>query len=296
MKIGINTAVNFKGLVGFDMDLKSTCKKLREIGYDCVDYAIGDYEEVNPYLIQDRKIWTEFFKEQARIINGEGLTVSQTHGAFPTDLDPNNPRVFTPEVLEIHKKEIEATNLLNSKHIVIHPIHVEDSKDVYVKTNVKAFSQLTPTLKEFGVKNCVENMWAKNSQTNQFYATGCSLPEDMLTIINELNDNDAFCACLDTGHLNILKIDVADAVKKLGDKLEVLHVHDNLDNADSHFPISFGSTDWEKFAKALKEVNYQGVFSLEFIFPRFRQFGKNAFIKYLEYAYETAKFVTDLVK
>ena len=49
-----------------------------------------------------------------------------------------------------------------------------------------------------------------------------------------------------------------------GDDLKVLHVHDNDQSSDQHLPVFYGDTDWRDFRRALEEIGFDGVFSLEF--------------------------------
>ena len=69
--------------------------------------------------------------------------------------------------------------------------------------------------------------------------------------------------CLDTGHLNLLSIDLRDYMPVLGKRIKALHIHDNDRRGDSHqIPFSM-NIEWEPIAKALKDINYQGYLTLE---------------------------------
>ena len=59
------------------------------------------------------------------------------------------------------------------------------------------------------------------------------------------------------------KLDIGDEVRRPGDKLQVLHVHDNKFGEDLHLMPYEGILDWKSFYKALKDIDYKGVFSLE---------------------------------
>ena len=52
-------------------------------------------------------------------------------------------------------------------------------------------------------------------------------------------------------------------VRKMGSEIKVLHVHDNTGDRDFHMWPTKGIIDWPGFMKALKEIGFQGVFSLE---------------------------------
>lgn len=73
--------------------------------------------------------------------------------------------------------------------------------------------------------------------------------------------------CLDTGHCNINKYfsyDVAEAVRVLGKRIKMLHVHDNARNADSHFaPFMGGIIQWKAVMEALADIGYEGDLNFE---------------------------------
>ena len=72
-------------------------------------------------------------------------------------------------------------------------------------------------------------------------------------------------ACLDIGHAEMRGSDTTavEMIKALGPRLKALHIHDNDKWHDSHqIPFSM-SIDFPPIVKALKEVDYQGWFTLE---------------------------------
>ena len=293
MKIGVITETLFER----EKSHAIACEKIKKIGYDCLDYSLfGGWATPSEIFSRPRQEWVNFFKEERKIIENEGLSVSQTHATYRSDFDPDHLHEFTPMVVEQLKKEIEATAILGCKHIIIHPINLailSTNKDKDLEVNIREFSKLTPTLKEFGVKNCVEDMFTWDPLRARACATGCSTDLDMVKYIDGMNDRDAYCACLDTGHMLIHSIDPARAVRTLGDRLEVLHVHDNNGLSDQHLPIGFGITNWKELVKALKEINYKGVFSLEISFQKFASCGDEAMWKMAEYAYLSAKNILE---
>ena len=52
-------------------------------------------------------------------------------------------------------------------------------------------------------------------------------------------------------------------VRKMGKDLKTLHVHDNMADRDFHLWPTKGIIDWPGFVQALKDIDFQGVFSLE---------------------------------
>ena len=71
--------------------------------------------------------------------------------------------------------------------------------------------------------------------------------------------------CLDTGHANVLGYGLPDAVRKIGRRLLMLHVHDNDGGSDQHAAPFAGCIEWPGFAAALDEVGYGGTLNLEVV-------------------------------
>ena len=73
-----------------------------------------------------------------------------------------------------------------------------------------------------------------------------------------------FKICLDTGHVSVFSnLNLGDEVRALGNEIRVLHVHDNKFGSDLHLMPYFGIIDWREFALALKDIQFDGSFSLE---------------------------------
>ena len=92
----------------------------------------------------------------------------------------------------------------------------------------------------------------------------CSSPKSFLEHINAVDD-PYFVACLDIGHAAMKGVNATpvDMIKTLGNKIEALHIHDNNGVTDGHYIPGAGVVDFKGVVKALKEVNYNGYFTLE---------------------------------
>ena len=88
-------------------------------------------------------------------------------------------------------------------------------------------------------------------------------PEAVLKFVREMDD-EHFKICLDTGHVSVFdELNLADEVRRVGSELKTLHVHDNKYNKDLHLVPHYGVIDWKEFVKALEDISFDGVFSLE---------------------------------
>ena len=60
-------------------------------------------------------------------------------------------------------------------------------------------------------------------------------------------------------------VDPGEGIRKIGDRLVdgCTHVHDNYYEKDLHLMPYMGKLDWSALIRALKDIDYKGVFSLE---------------------------------
>lgn len=234
-------------------------KKMKEHGFDCVDFNMDDTSSPI-YTLSEAESDALMLREKA-LAEEAGMEINQVHGPWrypPRDLEPED----RAERLESMKRSIRATAALGCKHWVIHPImpytthDTEHGKEKETwEMNVEFFRALLPTAKEYGITVCLENM--------PMLAFSLSKPADILRLVEEIND-ESFKVCLDTGHVSVFKeLNIGDEVRRLGDYIKVLHVHDNMMSRDLHLLPYFGDLDWDGFLKALKDIGYKGVFSLE---------------------------------
>ena len=104
-----------------------------------------------------------------------------------------------------------------------------------------------------------------------------------------------FVACLDIGHAEMKgsNTTAAEMIIALGSRLQALHIHDNDKWHDSHqIPFSM-DIDFSAVVKALKDIDYNGYFTLEACSFLSAYDSENAYdgIKLL---YQSAKKLSDM--
>ena len=249
MKIGISGGYRRYGDEAF--------KKLREFGFTHIDFN-SLCNQTNP-LYKGGTI-EEVLSKDKMLIDAAGILVSQTHGPWDYHKDGDTPE----QIKQMHdnmKVAIKATAYLGCKYMVVHPFFphgeiLDPTPDEDLDFNVKLFSELLPLLEEYDVTLCIENLpWKMASN---------ALPERIVEMIEKL-DNPHYAACLDTGHAMRCGIQPGDAAKTFGKYLKATHIHDNDGTGDHHeFPFSRRcKTDWSYFSECMKEIGFDGVFSLE---------------------------------
>ena len=240
---------------------------IKRCGYDSIDFQ------------EFANIYTDFFKlpeeqfldevrAQRDKIESYGLKVHQAHAPWVG----NEPRDRTPEErslwLAAMKKALKGVSVLGSRLMVVHALCPYDdsdkNSDEVIELNEKFLAGVADFAAEYGITVCLENLPFKKHPLSSVQA--------VCDVVDKLN-RDNLKVCLDTGHAAIFDPDVAFAVRYIGHRLATLHIHDNMGDADSHLIPGDGIIDWDAFAKALKDIGYTGVISLE-TSPKHGQFPK----------------------
>lgn len=68
--------------------------------------------------------------------------------------------------------------------------------------------------------------------------------------------------CYDTGHANVAELNQRETLHKIGDRLKMLHIHDNF-GKDQHQPPFCGNINWTDVMEGLAEIGYDGDFNFE---------------------------------
>ncbi len=260
MKTGIQASVLDKK--GYGRWGDNTYKKLKEHGFTCSYYDMMNTDTVL-YTAPQEEVKRILLHEKA-LAEEAGIEIDQVHGPWQWPINDGTEEARA-ERMEKMKKSIEMTSILGCKNWVIHPIMPFTTKDMEKaeetwKLNLEFMSELLKTAKEYDVTICLENM--------PMLGFSLATPERILEFVKTIND-DNFKICLDTGHVNVFKdLNLADEIRRLGDYVRVLHIHDNRFGMDLHLIPYGGSADWDDFSCALRDIGFEGNLTLETIPPR----------------------------
>lgn len=246
MKIGAQTSL-------FACYKEERYQKMKAFGFDHADLSING--ELQGKTEQE---YEQMILHEKELADAAGVTIWQVHG--PWRYPPHDEtEELRAERAEVMKRSIRCAAAIGCKYWVIHPVMPFGPSDdfdfpQFWQINLDFFRALLPYAKEHDVTICFENM--------PMHKLSIAPPDKTLAFIREINDPN-FGLCLDTGHCSALGISPADAVRLAGKDLKVMHVHDNMGKNDEHLAPYMGVIDWADFAKALREVGFDGVFSLE---------------------------------
>lgn len=278
MDIGVQTknVINDKNpLEGFEL--------LRRTGFTCCDFSLNSYllnsslynVETNDFFDKSEAELEAFFTPHKESAKAAGIRINQMHMPYPNYVPNGDDELNNYLKNVVAPKSMKICDFMDCKYIVIHGFklaHYLGSEEAEWQKTLEFIEFLAPLAKELGITICIENIYT--SLGNHIVEGPCCDARKAaarIDTINEKYDAEVLGFCFDTGHANLVGIDFEDFIVTLGDRLKVLHIHDNDGIGDLHqIPFTFTrsrenttSTDWEGFVKGLKRIHFNGVLSFE---------------------------------
>ena len=235
----------------------------KKYGVISIDYRGIWQAKDNPFFKLPEEQFIDFFKRLKKELDKYGLIANQTHALW----DPEYEYTHQDEdIFFYYQRPILAASIMKTKYIVMHPEPIKGHylwdkvpyEDIY-EANKEFINRLLPLIEKHNVYLAIENL--PFLSIPEFFS-----PSGTLKLVNDFNNNH-IVMCLDTGHFNIYKEDIYEFLIKGKDKIQCLHIHDNQGDTDAHAIPYTGTFNWKMFIKGLKDINYQGVLSLETLVP-----------------------------
>ena len=164
--------------------------------------------------------------------------------------------------------EIDLYEAIGIKNMVLHPDMMEESgltRKERFERNTAALRRIAEYINDKDITICLENLRPEKSIDSAFEAENRPFQgiDDLLMLI-EMTGSERFGICLDTGHLNLTEKDQTRFITTAGKRLHALHIANNDGTADQHgMPFARGNVNFYKVAEGLKEIGYDGLYSLE---------------------------------
>lgn len=236
------------------------------------------YEKLSPEdairaLVKGGFHYGDFDVNQAYTLLEKGDSLEKTaqdFKAFLDDVDFHVPQghlnmladVTIPKNIDVHKKDLDFFQTIGVKQCVLH-LSGARGEDMAVRRekNMKALQQLQEYLRGTDMSICIENMCSAH-----YLRTA----DEIMKIIEELGYNN-LSVCLDTGHYNTGNVKgyyadtQRDFILRAGPYLKALHLNGNNGKSDQHVApfCNHDAPDFMEIVKALHEINYCHLFSLE---------------------------------
>ncbi len=252
--------------VGISLDAYRKCflpaegvRKIAAAGFDAIDLNLSDWCFPKTPFIGDR--WESWVREIGDAAGECGIPFSQAHAPIYPWLDETGSDVFLDLLTE---RTLKTCEMLDIPFAVCHPRFpkvgcLPENHAEIREANVLWFSKWAALAGDCGVSLAVENLFDFFNGRITSYGRNA---DELIDLVDAVG-SDHLGICLDTGHANIVGHDPADMLRTCGPLLKVLHIHDNDGKSDQHVAPYVGNIDWPAFAQALRDTDFQGVFSLE---------------------------------
>lgn len=259
---------------GFNINLKMTPDDIRKVGeavlrdgsYQAIEvtyYEHMEHVDTREYNAAVKEIADKYHPQVLVHISGFNLAEENS--------------TLRKGILEEIKNCIVYTKWLGGKEIIIHSgdrsagIHVPvirpdgapaTAKDIYERAFLLSVEMMQCACDLAKAEGMI--LYTENLNGAQLTITTEDLKR-YLTAVNRENIKLVF----DVGHCYHMGEEIYSEVTAAGNLLQHLHIHDNHGprkegRQDEHLPIGEGTIDYNQFIKALTEIQYHGLYMMEF--------------------------------
>lgn len=283
LAVGVQSAVWYKE----DNPAESICY-IKECGFETIDFGIADMffrtfnkETCTSFFDKSVEELLAYYKPLKEACEENDVSIAVAHGLFPIAY-PGEDAV-NDYLIEVTEKMMAVNAYLGCKAIVIHPLNQPNiRKAAEIEYNMNIYRRLMPAAKKYGVTVCLENIFKHYGY--DCYEGACADANEVCRYIDTLNEEAGeklFGLCLDIGHVKVEGRNLYQFITTVGERIVVLHIHDNEGNSDSHM-IPYTQVDrtggrlaidWESFIRGMREIGYEGALTFETahgmdVFPR----------------------------
>lgn len=256
---------------------------LKQAGFSHADFSLNGYlsnkslynSELNDFFDKPVRELENFFAPHKQGAEAAGVTINQMHMPYPIYVPKADEKINDYLANVVAPKSMSICAFFECKYIVIHGFklaHYLGSEEYEWQETAKFIDLIAPMAKEMGITICIENLY--DSIGRHLVEGPCCNVRKAVQRIDAFNGKygaEVLGFCFDTGHANIVGIDMESFITTLGSRLKVLHIHDNDGISDLHqIPFTFTktrenlpSTDWEGFVRGLRAIRYDKVLSFE---------------------------------
>lgn len=278
LEIGVQT----KNIIE-DQDPENGFALLKKTGFGSVDFSLNSYLS-NTDLYEKRK--NSFFDPSIQELEAyfaaykagaakNGIRTGQMHMPYPIFVPGGSEELNQYLWQQVAPKSMGLCAYLECPYIVVHGlklIRFLGTEEAEWEQTERFLDSIAPMAKEMGITICIENLY--DSLGRHLVEGPCCNARKAVERIDRMNEKyhaEVLGFCFDTGHANLAGIDCEEFIAMLGNRLKVLHIHDNDGVRDLHqIPFTFTrtrenlpSTDWDGFIRGLQKIKYDKVLSFE---------------------------------
>ena len=236
-----------------DLPVESAIDSLLEADFSCMELSINHGD----LLLQRDGTPEQIGQKLAKYAKNRGFRIPQGHLSFKKGL-------CDPLVVDDLKREIDLFLGVGIENAVIHFNGGNELDDgERFQRRCQTLFVLTDYINDTSLKLCLENLG--------------SVPEthtvQRIRKIMDAINSDRLGICLDTGHLHLVNgrgqvsQSQSEFIRGAGSDLCAMHITNNSGGGDDHlmpFSSRYG-VDWGDVIRALREIDYRGLFNLEIL-------------------------------
>ncbi len=211
------------------------------------------------FMLDDK--WEENIHKIKEIIDKHNLECLQVH--LPCHDLFLSSEIIPDDMKKALLNSIKAMKILGCKWGAYHPrtsFTTNYSSEAAIKDNYNEISIYLEEAEKYNVGIAIENIPIfPDCPQYKFFSANY----DELNYLAESFKSDKIGICWDFGHANLMPVKQEKAFKILGDKIKIVHMHNNCGFHDDHVVPTLGTIDWKNVMPALKKCGYNGAFSLE---------------------------------
>jgi len=220
-------------------------------------------------------------KRYRQLIGTVGLECLDVHGAATSDIriDAEDESLLESYV-RLLENRIKFCNAVGGDAVVIHPPSVDDggvAASQRLNRSLHVFERVRPLCEDLGVVLAIENCFPGD--------------EEALTFYFEKYPPEFAGYCFDSGHAHVNGN--FDRLLKFGERLKALHLHDNKGENDDHQPPFWGTIDWRRVLRWIKDNRYEKPINFEITHKP--QFFSGDMHGYLKYSVDAIKKLVNLI-
>ena len=224
-------------------DLFSNIEKLKAIGYDGIEFSMGN-RDPSAYL------------EIGQLLKDFGMAATAVNAPTP-EANPASPdAAIRHAAIDRHKQDIDMASIAGAT-VLCGPLHSAFAQFTNQPPTEDEFKYSAETLRAIGEYAEQANMVLAVEALNRFECYLCNTMEQLKKLL-ELTDHPAVRAIFDTHHANMEEKSFEDAIETIAPFLAHVHISENDRGTPGKGHIPFNAI----FDK-LKQVGYQGWYTIE---------------------------------
>ncbi len=265
-KISIST-----GGLQIKYGVKPALKLVKDAGFDGADFCLDSFrnKSLPDILNMEHSEFVEYFKDIRNYADEIGLAIPTVHSLLYPYCDDE---AINDERRRRGIRDIEAASILGAKYCVMHSASTviwgyRATPDFMHEINQRMYNDFVPTAEKFGVYLTLEsfgNVKVDGVPGYDYFSHHKIMRDEFDSL-----DTEYKAFCLDSGHTNCAVggggLPVEDFVRYFGDRIKMLHLHDNNGFTDQHLIPGFGTIKWRPVFEALEEIGYDGYYNFELV-------------------------------